>query len=39
MKYSLMEATNNIIIGLWIEYECMDEYRYKSTIAIGITKK
>ena len=37
VNYSLMEAINNIIIGIWNEYEYMDEYKCKSTIAIGIT--
>jgi hypothetical protein len=34
-----MEAINNIIIRIWNEYECMYEYRCKSTITIGITTK
>jgi hypothetical protein len=32
-----MEASNNIIISIWIEYESMDKYKCISTIAIGIT--
>ena len=39
INYSLMEAINNIIIGIWNEYEYMDEYKCKSTIAIGITTR
>jgi hypothetical protein len=34
-----MEAINNIIIRIWNEYECMYEYRCKSTITIGITTR
>jgi hypothetical protein len=34
-----MEGINNIIIVIWIEYECMDEYKGKSTAAIGITTR
>jgi hypothetical protein len=34
VNYSLVEAINNIIIGIW---EYMDEYKCKSTIAIEIT--
>jgi hypothetical protein len=39
VKYSLMEGINNIIIGIWIEYECMHEYNCKSTTSIGITTR
>jgi hypothetical protein len=31
-----MEASNNIIISIWIEYESMDKYKCISTIATTI---
>jgi hypothetical protein len=34
-----MEAINNIIISIWNEYGCIDEYKCKSTIEFGITTR